>query len=133
MSSLYLPLKYAHVTLALISLAGFLLRGAWMVVRPEMLQRRWVRIAPHVVDTLLLAAAIALTVLLSQYPFVQPWLTAKVIGLVGYIAFGALALRRAPTMGLRIVSFIAALLCFAYIFGVARAHHPASWLHIWQV
>jgi uncharacterized membrane protein SirB2 len=131
MSSLYPIIKHSHLTLALLSVAGFILRGAWMMAGSPMLQRRWVRVLPHVVDTLLLATAVVLVVMLSQYPFVHGWVTAKVLGLVAYIVLGTLALKRAPTLGLRILFFFAALLCFAYIFGVARMHSPASWWLLW--
>lgn len=68
---IYLALKHLHVTCVLASGVGFLLRGMWMLAgRP--LSKRWVRILPHVVDTALVASAIALAVISHQYPFVQP-------------------------------------------------------------
>jgi uncharacterized membrane protein SirB2 len=127
MNGLYLPLKYLHVGLALLSLGGFILRGAWMAAGSRLLQARWVKIAPQVVDTLFLLSGLGLAFLLAQHPFVDGWLTAKVLGLLGYILFGILALKRAPTRTLRLASFAAALACFAYIVGVAVAHDPASW------
>ena len=49
------------------------------------LQQRWVKIVPHLVDTLLLASAVALAVMSHQYPLANGWLTAKVAGLLIYI------------------------------------------------
>ena len=49
-------LKALHVSLALVSGAGFALRGAWMLRDSRLLEARWVRTAPHAVDTLLLAS-----------------------------------------------------------------------------
>jgi uncharacterized membrane protein SirB2 len=77
----YLALKYVHVACVAISYVLFFVRGIWMMHVSSLLARRWVRIMPHVVDTLLLASAIALSVMIGQYPFTTPWLTAKVIAL----------------------------------------------------
>lgn len=64
------------------------------------------RIVPHVVDAVLLATATALAVLSYQYPFVQGWLTAKVLALVLYIVCGTMAIKRGKTKAVR-----GALLC----------------------
>jgi uncharacterized membrane protein SirB2 len=115
----YTLLKYLHVSCVALSGAGFLLRGIWMMRNSPMLARRWVRITPHVVDTALLASAIALAVMIRQYPLVNSWLTAKTLGLIAYIGLGTIALKRGRTRGLRIAAFCGALLVFAYIIAVA--------------
>jgi uncharacterized membrane protein SirB2 len=89
-----------------------------------MLQARWVRIVPHVIDTLLLASGIGLAVLIQQYPLVHGWLTAKLIALILYIGLGTLALKRGKTRGQRIAAWVAALLVFGYMVAVAIAHNP---------
>ena len=121
-------LKIFHVSCATLSLALFALRGAWMLADSPRLQQRWVRIVPHGVDTVFLGSGIALALRLQQYPFVQPWLTAKVFGLVAYIILGSLALKAGRNRAVRAGAFVAALAVFAYIVGVARARHPLSWL-----
>src|SRR5699024_2919506 len=90
----------------------------------DWLHWRPVRIAPHVIDTILLASAIGLVLLLHQYPFVQGWLTAKVVALVVYIGLGTVALKRGRSKQLRLATWIAALLVFGYIVSVAIAHTP---------
>ena len=90
-----------------------------MMLNSPMLARRWVRVAPHVVDTVLLASAIALAVMVGQYPLVDGWLTAKVLGLTAQIVLGTMALERGRTLGFRITAFCGALLVFAYIVAVA--------------
>jgi uncharacterized membrane protein SirB2 len=115
----YLSLKHFHMGCAGLSGSLFLLRGVWMLRAPPMLQQRWVRIAPHIVDTLLLASAIGLAVWSRQYPGQQPWLTAKVSALLGYIVLGTIALKRGRTRGQRAAAFVAALALFAYIVTVA--------------
>lgn len=117
-------LKAIHVGCAALSLAGYLARGIWMLQDSPRLWVRWVRIAPHVVDTLLLISAIALAIRLRQYPFVHDWLTAKVLALIAYITLGAIGLRYGKTRGIRIVAWLAALLVFGYIVAVALTHRP---------
>ena len=121
MLSVYIFLKYLHITCVAASGAGFVARGAWMLRAPRMLERRWVRIAPHVVDTVLLASAIALAVLSGQYPFAQNWLTAKLVGLIAYVILGSIALKRGRTRATRTAAFAGALLVFLYIVAVATS------------
>jgi uncharacterized membrane protein SirB2 len=75
----YDSLKITHVSCVAISYALFVVRGVWMMRESEFLQRRWVKIVPHLIDTVLLASAIALAIMLRQYPLAHGWLTAKVV------------------------------------------------------
>lgn len=125
---MYWPLKYAHLALALLSLAGFLLRGLWMVRGTALLDHRVVRTVPHVVDTLFLLSGIALVLTLSLPVMQSPWLLAKFAGLVVYVVLGSIALRRGPTLAVRQIAFVGALSAFAYIVGAAVSKSPASWL-----
>lgn len=120
----YLWLKHLHLSSVVLSGTGFLLRGLWMLLDSPMLQRRWVRIAPHLIDTLLLGSAIAMAVLSGQYPFAQSWLTAKVVGLLIYIGCGTVALKRGRTKAQRAAFFVIALLTFAWIVSVALTRNP---------
>jgi uncharacterized membrane protein SirB2 len=120
----YIAIKHLHISFALLSGLLFLLRGIWMLSGSQRLQARWVRIVPHVVDTLLLASAIALAVVSSQYPGQQAWLTAKVAALVAYIVLGTIALKRGRTPQVRKAAFLAALASFAYIVAVAVTRNP---------
>ncbi len=119
MITTYALVKNLHVGCVLLSGAGFALRGAWMLQGSPLLAQRWVRVLPHVIDTVLLASAIALALMLEQYPLMQGWLTAKLIGLVVYIALGTIALKRGRTRAVRLAAFGGALLVFAYIVAVA--------------
>ena len=66
--------------------------------------------------------------ILHQYPFIDAWLTVKVVLLVVYISLGLVALKRAQTHGVRIIAYLAAMATYAFIIGVAVTHHPAGWL-----
>ena len=90
----YAGVKLAHVSCAAISYTLVVARGIWMMRGSALLQQRWVRTVPHIVDTILLASAIVMTSMSRQYPLAEPWLTAKVIAPVFYIALGTIALRQ---------------------------------------
>lgn len=115
-------LKSIHVTAAVVSYLLFFLRGVWMIADSPRLHRRWVRVIPHINDTLLLAAAIWMTVVIHQYPGTHAWLTAKAAGLLVYIALGMVALKRGKTRRVRIAAWVAAQAVFFYIVAVALTH-----------
>jgi uncharacterized membrane protein SirB2 len=116
--------KSLHVSAVVLSYALFFLRGVWMLQGSPRLGARWVRTVPHVVDTVLLAAAVVLVFMLRQYPFGTGWLTAKVIGLVVYIGLGTVALRRGRSQRVRLRAWIAAQAVFVYIVSVALTKNP---------
>lgn len=122
---MYSILKTLHVATVVLSFAGFQLRALWMMTDSPLLRARPTRILPHVIDTILLASALLLAWIIHQWPFVQPWLTAKVLGLLAYIVIGSLALKRGRTKAARIGAWIAATLVFLYIVGVALTHSAA--------
>ncbi len=115
----YLLLKHLHVSCVILSGLGFFVRGVLMLKASPWLNSRLARTLPHVVDTLLLGSAITMAVMSGQYPFAQPWLTAKFFGLLAYIFLGSLALKRGRTRAQRAGFFVLALLAFAYIVAVA--------------
>lgn len=123
----YLILRNLHVGAVAVSFGLFVLRGLWMASAPHRLRARWVRIVPHVVDTVLLASAIALAVQTGQYPPAQSWLTAKVLGLVVYILLGMVALRYGRTRPRRVFAWLSALTVYAYIVMVALTRDPLPW------
>jgi uncharacterized membrane protein SirB2 len=120
-------LKYIHITCVALSYSLFFLRGVWMLRDSPALQHRWIRIAPHTVDSVLLASAITLAWQLGFSPLSSPWLAAKIIALLIYIAIGTVALKHGKTKHIRIVAWVTAQLVFIYIASVAVTHNPAPW------
>jgi len=120
-------LKHIHITCVALSYSLFFLRGIWMLRDSSLLHRRWVKIAPHMVDTLLLASAIALAWQIGISPLSNPWLGAKIIALLFYIVIGAFALKYGKTKRIRLLAWLAAQMAFFYIVGVAVTHNPAPW------
>lgn len=93
-----------------------------------MLQQRWMKIVPHVVDTALLASAITLAWQLNISPLDAPWLAAKIIALLLYIIVGSIALKRGKTKHVRLIAWLIAQGIFFYIVSVAVTHTPSPWL-----
>ncbi len=124
MASAYDSLRLLHLAAVIVSAAGFLARAALMLADSPALNRRFVRIAPHVVDTVLLAAGVAMVVLARLSPLAHPWLAAKLGGLIAYIALGAVALRYGRTRRVRLLALAGAVLAFAYIVGTALQRRP---------
>ncbi len=123
MSLSYLAIKQVHMSAAALSISLFLLRGFWMLRTPERLQQRWVKVIPHVVDTVLLGAALWMAWQLGAGAW-QPWLVAKIVGLLVYIVLGTIALKRGRTSRTRALAFIGAILVFGYIVMVAVTKTP---------
>jgi len=115
----YSTLRAVHVGCAGISIGLFALRGAMQLRGIDWRRWRWLRVAPHFNDTLLLAAAVAMAVMSAQYPLAQPWLTAKVLALCVYVVLGSVALRRDASPLRRHITFAAALASVGYIVAVA--------------
>jgi uncharacterized membrane protein SirB2 len=120
----YLELKALHVGAVVTSIALFVLRAALRIAGSPRLQQPLLRIAPHVVDTVLLGSAVLLTLVIRQFPFVDGWLTAKLLALVAYVVLGSVAIRRGRTPAIRAVALAGALLALSYIVGTALHHDP---------
>jgi uncharacterized membrane protein SirB2 len=127
----YGTLKLIHQSAVAISFAGFLARGAGMLGGADWVGRRAAKTLPHIVDTVLIISAIWLAFMLRLGPANAPWITAKIAGLLLYIALGILALRAGRTKPVRAAAWIAAMLTFGYIVSVALTKDPRgalSWI-----
>jgi len=120
----YTILKNTHVACALITYILFITRGIWMFRNPRCLKPAWVSVMPHYVDSLLLASAIGLVVVTSQYPGPLMWLNVKIAGLILYIGLGMAAFRFCKNRGARVVAWILAQMTFLYIVYVAITRTP---------
>lgn len=124
MFEFYPQIKWLHVAAVIASGSLFLLRGVAVQA-----QARWPMAAPvrylsYGIDTVLLAAAVMLVVILPAALYANGWLTVKLVLLVIYIGLGTFALKRGRTPGIRLATFVGALAVYGSIIAVARAHHP---------
>ena len=123
----YASIKILHLGCVVLSYSLFFMRGLWVLRASPVMQQRWVKIAPHIIDTLLLGSAIALAVLLGISPFAAPWLMAKIIALLLYIVLGSIAIKRGKTRRMKLVAWLAAQTVFFYIVCTALTHDPLPW------
>lgn len=128
MMEFYPQVKWTHVHAVMCSGAIFALRGG-----ASLLGARWPRhwlpkYASYTVDTILLTSATMLFSMLPGAMFANGWLTVKLALVVVYIVLGVLAMRERFGRTRRTLFYVAALATFAFIYGIARMHHPAGWL-----
>lgn len=116
--------KDIHVTFVVLTLVFFLLRGLWMILDSPLLKTALVRILSASIDTILLISAIVQAISISQYPFVDDWLTAKVLALFIYIMLGSIAFTYGKTKTTRVSAWLGAIACFSYIVSVALTRNP---------
>ncbi len=122
----YYTLKTLHISCVVASITLFVFRGSLALTGYPWRQWGILRWLPHLVDTVLLSSAVWLSWQLGQYPFVDAWLTAKVLALLAYIGLGSFALSLKTSARRRPFFFAAALLSVSYIVGVALTH-SAVW------
>lgn len=122
----YLALKHLHTTAASLSLLFFILRAFWSVTASATLHTKFVRITPHVIDTVLLVCGLAMAWTIG---FNQGWIWAKLIALIAYIGVGTVAIKRGKTAGSKAAAALMAVVIFGYIVGVALHRSPWSWLN----
>lgn len=120
---MYPIIKHLHLTFVALSVALLLLRFFWMVRQSPNFEKKWVKILPHVVDTGLLLSAIGLCFIISQYPFVNAWLTEKLLAVVAYIIMGVMCFK-GRTMTLRYVALVGAFGWLALIGKLAVTKTP---------
>lgn len=126
----YLLLKTVHQSAVVLSITGFFVRGAASLAGAAWVQARWAKKGAELIDTVLLLSAIALAWLASLNPLHTPWLLAKILALLLYIALGVVALRASLPRPLRVAAWLAALSTIAYIVSVAITKTPLGWLSL---
>jgi len=114
----YEALKHLHVTFVTASVLLFVLRFFWHTMDAAIGKQKWVKIVPHIIDTLLLLSIVALLLEWQQWPWETAWLSNKLLGLIGYIAFGFVAMK-AKTKAMAYGGFIIALGWIGFLFHVA--------------
>jgi uncharacterized membrane protein SirB2 len=120
-------LKHVHMGTVALSFVLFFLRGIWSLRASYILQRRWVKVVPHVVDTVLLVSAIALAWAMSISPLNAPWLLAKIVALIVYVFLGFVAIDFARRYYVRLLFWLAAQAVFLYIVAVAFTKEVLPW------
>ncbi len=124
----YPQVKWVHVHAVICSGVIFTVRGGAALLGARWPQLKLVRRGSYSVDTILLLSAVLLFSMLPGAVFANGWLSVKLVLVVVYVIFGVLAMRPKRTRPVRAVFYLAALLTFGFIYGIARMHQPAGWL-----
>lgn len=128
MIEFYPQIKSVHIFMVLLSGAVFAVRGGGALLGarwPTASLLRWTSVA---IDTTLLTAALMLLTVLPGAMFANGWLAMKLGLLVTYVVLGILAFRRERLRGL---FYALALLTYAWMYSIARTHHPLGMFHAW--
>jgi len=105
----------------LLSVGGFIARIMLTQFKPVWLQAKLAKIAPHVIDTILLLSGVALVFQGNWMAGEYGWIVSKLVMLVAYIGFGVMAMRSTGIK--RWGAFVLALVCFGYILVIAISKH----------
>jgi uncharacterized membrane protein SirB2 len=119
----YPLLKHLHLLFIALSFIIFVLRGFWMLNGSALLQKKIVKVAPHIINTLMLLTGIAIAVYLKLSPGDHPWLLAKIIGIVIFILLGV-ALVKADKKTVKLGLWVLALVVFIDIAAIAASKNP---------
>ena len=115
----YVAIKLVHQTAVALSITGFFIRGAASLAGARWVGSRAAKTLPHLVDSVLLLSALMLAWTLRLTPDRAPWLLAKILGLVLYVALGVVALRPGRPRAVRAAAWAGALAVVAWIVSVA--------------
>lgn len=117
----YAGVKLVHQASVALSLTGFLVRACASLAGAGWVHGRWAKTLPHVIDTALLVSALTLIAMLPGGSAHAPWVWAKVVGLLLYVALGIVALRCGLPRPLRAAAAVAALGSAGWIVSVAMS------------
>ncbi|MEL4438118.1 SirB2 family protein [Shewanella algae] len=118
--SLYPAVKHLHMTLIAVSVLLFIVRFVLKLRQSAIMDKKLLKVGPHVIDTFLLLSGLTLCFMIKQYPFVDPWMTEKIGAVVAYILLGVMALKSNRNLIFRIFAFLGALGWVVY--GAKLAH-----------
>ncbi len=107
-----------HIIFVLSSFISFVTRVLLLEIKPELLHEKFLKIAPHVIDSFLLASGIGLVVhgdYLASGEY--GWIVSKFIVLLAYIVLGAMTMRSSGAK--HWLAFAGAIGCYGYILTVA--------------
>ncbi|MCL9781910.1 SirB2 family protein [Vibrio sp. S4M6] len=108
---MYEAIKHFHLMTVAISAVMLTIRYVMIMVNSPMIERKFIKIFPHVNDTCLLLSGVALIFITGFIPFTPaaPWLTEKLMCVLAYIALGFFAIKLGKNKFIRSIAFFGAL------------------------
>ena len=124
MTSLYPAVKHIHLLLIALSVVFFTVRFVLHLRGSAILEKKFVKIAPHVIDTFLLLSGLALCFIINQFPFVDTWLTEKIGAVFAYIVLAMIAMKANRGTMFKIFAYIGAISWLVYAARMAVFKQP---------
>ncbi|RAU35305.1 invasion regulator SirB2 [Enterobacter sp. ECC-175] len=126
--SLFHALLGVHLAAVALTVSFFVLRYWWRYSGSPRIDARWVRIAPHCIDTVLFLSGAGLMWKTGYLPFTDKgaWLTEKLFGVIIYIVLGFIALgrRRPRSQQTGFIAFLLGLVVLYIIIKLATTRIP---------
>ena len=116
------------MTLAVISVSLFTLRFFWTLVNSPKLQAKWVKITPHITDTLLLIIGVVMALKLYINPLEQLWFGEKLLAVVAYIFTGYFTLKLARNKTMQLIGYFGAMGWILLVVRLAMTREPIFFL-----
>jgi uncharacterized membrane protein SirB2 len=117
-----------HIAAVVLTISFFVVRYWWRYSNHPLIDARWVRVAPHCIDTVLLLSGAGLMWLTGYLPFTDKgaWLTEKLFGVIIYIVLGFIALgcRRPRSQQAGFIAFLLGLVVLYIIIKLATTRIP---------
>lgn len=117
-------LVHTHWLMAMLTIAVFVLQGVLALAAPHLLRRKAMRIAPHVIYTLLLVTAIALLFAYGWNPLAQGWILTKITLLIAFIVLGIIAFKPRFAAPVRAAAWAGGLLALLWAYSTALTKTP---------
>lgn len=109
MEQYYLPLKHIHLSLVAFSVLFYVIRVLLMLAKKPIHQKKWAKMLSRSADTFLLISALTLCFIINQYPFVDAWITEKLVCVIAYIVLAYISLYRSETLKGRLLTSVGAV------------------------
>lgn len=123
----YAQIRSAHILTVVLSGGLFAVRGVGVLAGARWPIHAALRYSSYAIDTALLTAALMLVAVVPAAMFANHWLTVKLVLVMVYVVLGTMALKRASTARGKLICYVAALVVFGLIVGIARRHSPLGW------
>lgn len=107
--SLYPAVKHLHFTFIALSVLLLTVRFVLHLRQSALMEKKLLKIAPHVIDTFLLLSGLTLCFMIQQFPFVDPWMTEKIGAVVSYIVLGAIAIKANRNKLFKVFAYLGAI------------------------
>lgn len=121
---MYMMFKHLHYLVVSLSAIVLTIQFVAHYFDLAIKDKKWLKIVPHILYTLILLTALGLLGTLKLNPFEHTWVMHKILGFVCYVALGALAYKYARNNGMRMLGYIGAIAWLLITVNIAITKTP---------